>query len=194
MSLAGFDPEKFNLNQGHFDHDSLLHGINHTYRVMCHVLFLGKKLGWERETRLAFCAAFIHDMSRKHDGYCTKHGYWSMRDKLPVFTEFFLSQGANTYEIKEIGTAVQNHSEGFDLSPDQPFYKTTALLKDADALDRIRLGENNLNPTFLRLKATTKFIPFATELFRKSDNRKILLFSDMKFIADSIADAAAELP
>jgi hypothetical protein len=194
MSLTGFDPGKFNLNQGHFDHSSLLHGISHTYRVMCHVLFLGKNLGWERETRLAFCAAFIHDMSRKHDGYCTKHGYWSMCDKLPVFTEFFLSQGANTYEIKEIGTAVRNHSEGFELSPDHPFYKTTALLKDADALDRIRLGQNNLDPAFLRLKATAKFIPFAIELFRNSDHRKIVLFSDMRSIADSIADVISELP
>jgi hypothetical protein len=194
MNRAGFDPEKFNLKQGHFDHDSHLHGINHTYRVMCHVLLLGKKLGWERETRLAFCAAFIHDMSRKHDGYCTQHGYWSMRDKLPVFTEFFLSQGANIYEIKEIGTAVQNHSAGFELSPDHPFYKTTALLKDADALDRIRLGENNLDQSFLRLAATAKFIPFAIDLFRHSDNREILLFPDMKSIADSIADIESAIP
>ena len=117
-----------------------------------------------------------------------------MCDKLPVFTEFFLSQGANTYEIKEIGTAVRNHSEGFDLSPDHPFYKTTALLKDADALDRIRLGENNLDPTFLRLKATAKFIPFAIELFRNSDHRKIALFSDMISIAESITDVTSEQP
>lgn len=186
MIPAGFDPGKFILNQNFFDHDSLLHGINHTYRVMCHVLNLGSNLGWKRETRLAFCAAFIHDMSRKHDGYCTKHGYWSMRDKLPVFAEFFMSQGANSYELKEIGMAVKNHSEGFEIARDHPFYKTTALLKDADALDRIRLGDNNLNPSYLRLEPTAGLINFAIELYRNSDNVRVIEYMEMSRIAEKI--------
>jgi hypothetical protein len=188
MNLAGFDPEKFRLNQAHFDHVSLLHGINHTYRVMCHVMVLGKALKWERETRLSFCAAFIHDMSRKHDGYCTQHGFWSSRDKLPVFKEFFMSQGANAYEIEEIGSAVKNHSEGFELAKHHRFYKTTALLKDADALDRIRLGQNNLNPDYLRLEITKGFIPFANVLYAGSDNKEITGFSDIMLIAKSLKE------
>ena len=185
---SGFDPGKFTLLQGHFEHNSLLHGINHTYRVMCHVLYLGKKLRWERETRLAFCAAFIHDMSRLHDGYCIKHGLWAAQDKLPVFTEFFHSQGANSFEIEEIKAAVTNHSEGFELPADHRFRKTTALLKDADALDRIRLGEKNLDPAFLRFDFTIQFVPFANALFHHSDHLKIAKFDQMLEVAGDISN------
>ena len=186
MKQPTFDPGKFNLRQSHFESFSLLHGIKHTYRVMCHVLLLGKKMEWDRETRLAFCAAFIHDMSRLHDGYCTNHGLWSARNKLPVFTEFFQSQGINLYEIEEIRMAVQNHSESYELNKDHAFWKTTALLKDADALDRIRLGEDNLNPDFLRLKYTAQMIPFANALYFGSDNKDIVLFNDMFRLAESV--------
>jgi len=183
-----FDPGKFILNEGHFEHKSLVHGINHTYRVMCHVLNLGKMLKWERETRLAFCAAFIHDMSRRHDGYCTQHGQWSAHDKLPVFSEFFRSQGINLFEIEEVKVAVINHSEGFELPPNHRFRKTAALLKDADALDRIRLGENNLNPAFLRFDITHRFIPYANALYHYSDHRKFSKFDDIQEIADDLAE------
>lgn len=188
MKSPLFDPLKFNLQPGHFDHQSLLHGIKHTYRVMCHCLYLGKALELERETRLAFCGAFIHDMSRKHDSYCAQHGYWASKYKLPEFADFFKSQGVNTYELEEIKVAVRNHSEGFELKKDDAFYTTTALLKDADALDRIRLGQHNLNPAYLRFKITHSFIPFAQELFMATNERHIVLFGDMLKVAESLKD------
>ncbi len=165
MLHPDFDPACFNLHPGQFDHQSQLHGLNHTYRVMCHCLILGELLQFERETRLAFAAAFIHDMSRKHDSYCTRHGKWAANKKLPLFVDFFQNQGINGDEIKEVATAVRNHSEDFDLKPKHPFRVTTSLLKDADALDRIRLGHENLNPEFLRFGVTRMLIPFATELY-----------------------------
>lgn len=188
MKHPQFDPLKFNLQPGHFDHQSKLHGINHTYRVMCHCLYLGKTLELERETRLAFCAAFIHDMSRRHDSYCTEHGYWSSRDKLPEFSDFFKSQGINTYEIEEIKVAVRNHSEGYELEKNNPFYTTASLLKDADALDRIRLGQNNLDTDYLRFKATHAFIPFARALFYATSDKVIVLFSDILNVAESLQE------
>ncbi|MGB4205975.1 MAG: HD domain-containing protein [Bacteroidales bacterium] len=186
MEKPTFNPGEFKLHQSHFESKSALHGIKHTYRVMCHVLVLGNKMKWERETRLAFCAAFIHDMSRIHDGYCTNHGLWAAQHKLPLFTEFFKSQGINNYEIEEIGVAVQNHSERFELEKDHKFRKTTALLKDADALDRIRLGENNLDPSYLRLSYTKGMIPFARDLYFASETREINDFNDILKLAESI--------
>lgn len=186
MENPTFDPGKFNLHQSHFESKSSLHGIKHTYRVMCHVLILGKKMNWERETRLAFCAAFIHDMSRLHDGYCTNHGLWAAQNKLPEFTEFFQSQGISLYEIEEIRVAVQNHSERFELEKNDKFWKTTALLKDADALDRIRLGENNLDPAYLRLSYTKEMILFAKDLYFASATEEINDFNDMLKLAESI--------
>ncbi len=187
MTFAGFDPSRFSLYLEHFEHQSTLHGIKHTYRVMTHCLMLGEALLLERERRLAFCAAFIHDMSRLHDGYCTAHGEWAASNKLPAFTEFFLSQGVNLYEIEEIAAALINHSERFNLKPGHPFYTTSALPKDADALDRIRLGEDNLNIAYLRFSITQSFIPFAIELYRQSEFEEINSFSDMQAIAMRIA-------
>lgn len=186
MKHPGFDPGKFILNKGHFEHQSLLHGIHHTYRVMCHCLYLGHTIKAMREMRLAFCAAFIHDMARKHDGYCTKHGEWAAEHKLPVFTEFFLSQGVNHYEIEEIRSAVKYHSERFDPPQGDPFWKTTALLKDADALDRIRLGTTNLNPAFLRFRETGLLIPFAAELYARSVTIREIDFPQILLIANEI--------
>jgi hypothetical protein len=187
MTFAGFDPSRFSLQPWHFEHQSMLHGIRHTYRVMTHCLILGEALEMERERRLAFCAAYVHDMSRLHDGYCTAHGEWASSNKLPVFTDFFLSQGLNFFELEEIAAAVKNHSEGFDLKPEHEFYKTTALLKDADALDRIRLGDNNLDVSFLRFNISHSFIPFAVELYRQSEAALIDGFSDMHAIAVRLA-------
>jgi hypothetical protein len=64
----------FILKQEYFAHYGSLHGSNHVYRVMFHVLKLGYLLKNNNETRLAFFAAFIHDMSRLHDGKCSEHG------------------------------------------------------------------------------------------------------------------------
>jgi len=186
MKYPLFDPHKFNLQPGNFDHQSLVHGINHTYRVMCHCLYLGMALELERETRLAFCSAFIHDLSRKHDSYCTQHGYWASNDKLPMFADFFISQGINAYELEEIKVAVRNHSEGFELEKDNAFYPTTALLKDADALDRIRLGRHRLNPAYLRFSITHTFIPFAHALFLATNIGQVMLFGDMLKIAKKL--------
>ena len=79
----------FNLTNADFDHPSGLHGINHTYRVMCHVLALGKLEHLERPKMLAFCAAVIHDLSRRHDGICLKHGPRAALEKLPLFEKLY---------------------------------------------------------------------------------------------------------
>ncbi len=186
MIFKDFDVFKFNLNAGYFDNQSSLHGINHTYRVMCHVLQLGNELRFEREKRLAFCAAFIHDMSRKHDGLCHHHGQWAAEEKLPTFKEFFCLQGINAYEIEEIGAAVKNHSEGFEIPKSNPFWKTTALLKDADALDRIRLGEENLKTEFLRFSITKDFISRANTLFYSTEKLEIRSFRQIFELSEGI--------
>ncbi len=69
-----FDYKSFKLSHDFFNHPSTIHGINHTCRVMYHVLNIGRMAGLDHEIHLAFCAAFIHNMSSLHDGYCTKRG------------------------------------------------------------------------------------------------------------------------
>ena len=105
------DYSLFQLKQEYFDHESTIHGINHTYRVMCLVLYIGHAEGLDRDVLLGLCAAFIHDFARKHDGYCDQHGLWATQYKLPEFISLFKKMGVSRNELKLIDLAVKNHSE-----------------------------------------------------------------------------------
>ena len=176
----------FVLQPSYFRHASWLHGINHTYRVMCHVLMMGSKLGFVEETRLAFCAAFVHDMERRHDGLCLRHGARAAKEKVPQFTGLFLRNGIRDKDIEVIKTAVTNHSQFFDLNKKHPHYTVTALLKDADALDRIRLGERNLNKKYLRFTDSAHNIGNAEKLFYSSQEKEDISLPEMMSIACEI--------
>jgi HD superfamily phosphodiesterase len=178
----------FTLKNSFFDNRSLLHGINHTYRVMFHVLNIGEKAGLNDHIKPAWCAAFIHDMARQHDGYCTKHGYWAAQKKLPLFTKLFRDTGITDEEMEAIKLAVTNHSLSEELPPDHPHYQTVALLKDADALDRIRIGKNNLKVNFLRFPESIQLVGLAEKLFYLSDLVELQNFDMLLNIAKKLKE------
>jgi HD superfamily phosphodiesterase len=182
----GISPDKFVLMDHYFDFKSSLHGAGHTYRVMCNSVILGKRLKLGRESRLALCAAFIHDMARKHDGKCTMHGTWAAEEKMPIFRDLFLSVGAMPDEIEEIRMAVTNHSLPEELPSYHDYFVTTAILKDADALDRIRLGDNNLKVNFLRFGESRELIPFSQELYYRTNGAIDLDFDKALKISASL--------
>ncbi len=169
----------FSLNENQFDHPSRLHGILHTYRVMAHVLKLGLMTNAKKEARLALFAAYIHDMSRKHDGYCTQHGADSANLKLPLYRDIFLKNGASEIDLLVIGKAVTLHSTNIELPKNDPDWLTVAILKDADALDRIRLGAGDLDPSFLRLNESHKCIPYGEELYRCTHGKSYSSFTEI---------------
>lgn len=173
------DFEHFNLEEKQFDHHSNLHGIMHTYRVMLHVLQLGLATGYVAEARNAFFAAYIHDMARKHDGYCTQHGTDAANIKLPVYQPLFIKNGAKPADILSIAKACTLHSLNKEPDTTDPDWLTVALLKDADALDRIRLGEGALNVSYLRFKETHKHIDFAMKLYYQTSKMKSSRFVDV---------------
>lgn len=175
----------FDLTAADFDHQSRLHGINHTYRVMCHVLVLGKMEQLERPKMLAFCAAFIHDLSRRHDGICLKHGPRAASEKLPLYEERFLRAGILTEEIPGIARAVAAHSQKNEVPLDDPWYKVCVLLKDADALDRLRLGSYRLDPRYFRLPLAAGLTGFAQSLLDATSTMKNSKFSDFVMIAEN---------
>jgi len=188
--MIDFNYKLFNLHDRFFVHSSLIHGINHTYRVMYHVLNIGRKAGLNHEIQLAFCAAFIHDMSRLHDKYCTEHGGWAAKNKLPEFKNLFIKSGIDAQGIRAIKLAVANHSIRFEINKNNPYYKTVALLKDADALDRIRIAENNLKVEYLRYPETIEMVDFAKELYYKSDKYILNSFDELIEIATKIGQPA----
>lgn len=147
-----------------FDQQGKIHGLAHTVRVMTYVYILAEKLKMEREGALAYCAAFLHDAARKHDAICRVHGKWSAEHKLPVYEEQFYQHGIQRKDRDELRVAIAWHSSEQELDRNHPYSRTVALLKDADALDRFRISEDDLDVKFLRFRTSLDLIGFARAL------------------------------
>lgn len=184
--IYNIDFNKFNVSKEQFDHQSLLHGVMHTYRVMLHCLKLGVLTGKTEKAKIAFWGAYIHDMARTNDGYCTKHGADASCLKLPLYEHKFKLQGATNDDIDTIKQIVTCHSLSCEEPKDNPVWETLAILKDADALDRIRLGTHDLNPGFLRYEATINCITFGEDLFYNTNDKSIASFNEVIEIAKEI--------
>jgi HD superfamily phosphodiesterase len=182
----GINPEDFNLLPESFDHQSKIHGIGHVYRVMYHCLRLGLALESSTEARLSFFAAYLHDLSRKHDGRCTEHGRWAAEEKLPLYKALLDHYRISDIEREHIRTAILYHSLPEELPASHASWKITAILKDADALDRIRLGEWDLNPKFLRFEKTHERIDIARKLFYLTHENPFTLFTEMLELGNGI--------
>ena len=130
-----------------------LHGIDHTVRVTFWVLYLveiSNRMGFpirEEDALAAMYAAMIHDLSRKDDFPGGQHGRDAARDFRST-----LQTRLNREQLERCLAAVEWH--GFAKEPDfrEPVWM---LLKDADALDRARLGpprtRDGCDPARLRL-------------------------------------------
>ena len=123
-------------------------------------------------------------MARKHDGVCDKHGLWAVETKLPMFQELFISIGVKPNELEIIKAAVINHCESKDIPASSPFYKTSAILKDADALDRIRFNEPVKH---LRFKESSELIIFATNLYYQTNTEMEIDMSIVLNVAEKIS-------
>ncbi len=176
----------YNLKQDYFDHKSELHGIDHTYRVMVNTLIIGINENLISEARLAFFGAFIHDMSRKHDGICNQHGSDSAREKLPKFSSFFEKMGVNTLELSSIANAVKFHSKSNEINKSDKDFTITSILKDADALDRVRLGYGEPNEKYLRFPETKRYIYFAHQLLEATPDNGFKSFEETVQIAENL--------
>ena len=142
------------IKESYFDQSSELHGVMHTYRVMYLILKIGSMLDKPQETEIAFNAAFIHDMARRSDNTDPRHGVRAARYKTHL-----LNLDKEDVEIAK--KIVINHCESKDLPVNDKCYLASAILKDADALDAIRIGSHRR----LRLDVSKELITTAKELY-----------------------------
>lgn len=177
--------EKLILEDSFFDRSNRIHAKAHTYRVMCHVITIAEMAGQSREGCLALCAAFIHDMARNDDGYCKLHNKWAAEVKLPEFENFFYQSGILRKDREEIRVAVNFHSIEQELDRFHPFAKTTALLKDADALDRFRYSDDDFDAKFLRYKSSFQLIDFGRHLYMETKSIPNLTLQECLYIRDT---------
>jgi hypothetical protein len=138
---------------------------------------IGKKINDIKTTRQAFMAAYIHDMARTCDGLCNVHGKNSAKLKLPLYKDLFIKNGLDEEDINAIALAITNHSEKFEIDKDNKYYKAVALLRDADALDLVRL-DYVIKPELLRHKESIDLIERTEELYDRTEFKQWSRFSE----------------
>jgi hypothetical protein len=151
-----------------FLHQSTLHGPAHVARVMVHAFRLIAATGFVEETARLWAAVYLHDIGRLHDGVAPRHGAdaWKRLADLPDVRALFARGGVRDEDYPAIEAAVVCHSDG-EPPADHPHRRLMCLLKDADGLDRVRLGD--LDPAYLRHPEAREMIGFAEQLYRDTE-------------------------
>jgi putative nucleotidyltransferase with HDIG domain len=170
-----------------FARDSSLHGVFHTQRVHIHAQRLTRELGWaELDAQLALKAALWHDIGRTNDGEDDGHGAQSAARAAQLgLTEALApaDAGAVLFAVffhclpddRAKDEALRWHEERGERSagrlPDpQQALRILWLLKDADALDRVRLGPwEAADPRQFRHPGSAAHLRFAAALFEVLD-------------------------
>ena len=154
----GVDMADFNLRNEMFSrpqHEPI-HGIGHIYRTMIGCAVLGVMLQKPREALLAFCGAYIHDLARRDDGVEYMHGSDATLYKFPLYAALWDKYSLSEKEREWVCQAVSQHSTKEWMKVGDEGYDVMAILKDADALDRCRIGD--LNPAMLRYAESRELI------------------------------------
>lgn len=154
---------------GLFTHASTLHGQSHVARVMVHAFRLIAATGWSEEAPRLWAAVYLRDLARTHDGVCRRHGGDAMKKfaTLPQVRELFERGGVHQDDYPMMGTAVVHHCLPQELDRSHAHWRLTSLLKDADGLDRVRLGD--LDPRYLRNPEAKDMVGFAQALYETTD-------------------------
>jgi hypothetical protein len=146
---------------------------------MVHAFRLISVTGWIEEAPRLWAAVYLHDLARTHDGVCHRHGADAMKkfEMLRDVRERFTRGGVVDADYPSIRTAVVYHSISTELDSGHPHWRLTSLLKDADALDRVRLGD--LDQRYLRNPPARGMVRFAHRLF--DDTHRVVPVGDDHF-------------
>lgn len=152
--------------------DSEWHTKTHCARVLLLTLLIGYQRGLSDEEQDALgMAAVFHDSRRLDDGIDQGHGGRAAEYYRDYCRKHDLPYNEQTYYI--ISYHDQDDSLGFSEIEKSPALNERALLlyqifKDADALDRFRLGPDAMNIHFLRTEEAYELVHFAKDLLQKS--------------------------
>ena len=154
--------------------DDNIHGISHNERVALLACYIGIQEGLnDEELRLVLEAAKYHDIGRGFEG---NHGQYSAividRNKEHIFPNL------SDDEINTIKALCNAHSVDdnryieiaklYGIENIEKFKKLLDIVKDADALDRVRLPRfGQLEEKYLRTETSKRIIDFSKELFRE---------------------------
>ena len=167
LNLPEPDPEWFRRPNG-YDASASIHGLGHTRRVLVHAAELADAVGispWEAEALTL--AALWHDIGRTNDGADYYHGAKSAGKAVALGLHLGVEPMIYETSLYAITHHCGNEQHGERAASYLGFYESDAqgeyrwtrierdaalrvfrLLKDADGLDRVRLGD--LDPSYLR--------------------------------------------
>lgn len=159
-----------------FGKTSTLHGPSHVNRVIVLGGLLCKELNVHPAiARAVWAACYLHDLARWHEWACHLHGGAALplmdSEKIRrTFKQAGLRADLGGYR-ECVAVAVALHCTGIDEvgldctgRPDSSLI--LQILKDADALDRVRLGD--LDRALLRFDSSDTLIPVAKHLHAKT--------------------------
>ena len=180
-----------------FVHANRTHGQGHVARVMVHAFRLIEATGLVDEGSRLWGAVYLHDMARTHDGFDEVHGMHAVMrvNESTDLQERLIAHGVQSDDPSML-LAVMMHCLPDDHSAygGKPIWPLLSLLKDADALDRVRFGD--LEPAYLRWEATKGMIGFAQDLYNQT--RRIKEgpnhFSDVVRVAERLLGKPLPIP
>lgn len=136
---------------------------------MVHAFRLIEATGLVEEGSRLWGAVYLHDLARTHDGFCEVHGMHAVLrvNESTDLQERLIAHGVQSDDPSML-LAVMMHCLPDDHSAygGKPIWPLLSLLKDADALDRVRFGD--LEPNFLRWEATRQMVGFAQDLYNQT--------------------------
>ena len=186
-AYIGADPADFKLTNRLFLQNPRhsIHGIGHIYRTMTACALLGERLQKPRVGLLAFCGAYIHDLARIHDWADPAHGKRAIDRFFHRFDALWDRYELTEKERQFVRDAVTQHSTDEWMQADDEGYDVMAILKDADALDRCRLGDGGLDPHFLRYPQSRELIGTIADCYvrTRSVRRSISFTAFIEFVA-----------
>lgn len=148
-------------------YQSHIHGVAHIERV----LLFGGLIAMqnhcnEEDTKLLLTACSYHDIGRIDDSLDDDHGRRSS-EKLPsVITlpsEDMAIVQAAIYAHSIDDSRMENVITSFGIYDKARAIRIAKMLKDADALDRVRVYD--LDPNYLRFPCSCQYVDFANSLY-----------------------------
>lgn len=158
-----------NINSQSFLNPYGIHGIGHAKRVLflCLTLSFLNNLD-ESDKQILADASLFHDIGRVNDEDCELHGYFSFKKII----ESRLVRNSNPMDTEVLKYVVENH-----CTPDKNAFRRVnncniankvkavrllKLFKDADALDRVRT--NDLDMNYLRFTHSKLLLEVSQQL------------------------------
>lgn len=146
--------------------DSQKHTKDHCARVLFHALVIASQIGLSEKDKDALgAAAAFHDSRRQNDWLDVGHG----KRAADAYRDFCHLNALPFDERTYFVMAFHDREDGFGKAEIKHRNMENGVLlyeifKDADGLDRFRLGPNALDVNMLRTEEAKKLIEFAEKL------------------------------